>query len=279
MLRKFLNIILILGIILVIVPFLSLFIKKNINSNFDELSLVQLVQKVIIDNDLNAFHVLIKRNQILVPKGNIILGKKNPCSVNYADYYVDRSKKIYSDGNEFYVVIITQTGYYEGIHIEHQRVFVFNEDGKCIHDSGEFTENGKRLFKEISVLTLGSENFWFIFESTTSNEHQLPQNRQVFLISSTMQKLLVVHMQINSFSYTVTPDQSKINGVKLSFNLNDPKSFFVDEDGEKIEPIFRWNENECCFYGYKKAFVEKRLWYCVDMEKSLRFIDIQSKIP
>jgi hypothetical protein len=276
MLKKFQNIILVLGIILLVVPFLSLFISQFESNNYNNLSTDQLIQKVVTNNDIDAFIALIQHNGIPVPKGNIKFGKQNPSSIG-DEYCVNHVQKIYSDNNEFYVVIITQLGYYNGFHLEHQRLFVFNENGECIHDSDEFRENEKSLSYNVSAFTLGSEHFWFIFESTTSRERQLPQNLHVFLVSSTMQEILVIDSQINSFSYTVTPDQTKENGVRLSFNLPNPQSFFVDKDGKKIKPSFFWKENERNFYGHKEAFVDGHLWFRVDVEKSSRFIDIQTE--
>jgi hypothetical protein len=278
-LKRFMNIVFFLGIILLIVLFINLFIFKNDIENYNDLLPIQLVQKVVANEDLRAFIILLEKNGIPVPKGDFSFGKINPSLVDYEQNCVNRLRKVYSYENEFYVVIIKQVGYYDGVHLQHQRVFVFNENGKCIHDSDEFVENEKSLSNDIFVLTLGSKNFWFIFESTTSTEHHLPKNLRVFLISSTMTELLVVNMQINSLSYTVTPDHAEIDGVKLSFNLKDPKNFFVDAGGKKMEPTFRWDENEHCFYGYKEAYVDGHLWFHVDMERSLRFIDIQSKIP
>ncbi|MDR2408422.1 MAG: hypothetical protein LBE13_09980 [Bacteroidales bacterium] len=274
--KKFQNIILVLGIILLIVPFLSLLISQLESNNYDNLSMDQLIQKIVTNNDIDAFITLIKHNGIPVPKGNIKFGRQNPSSIG-EEYSVNRAQKIYSDSNEFYVVIITQFGYYNDFHLEHQRLFVFNKNGTCIHDSGEFRENEKSLSHNVSVFTLGSEHFWFIFESTTSGERQLPQNLHVFLVSSIMQEILVIDSQINSFSYTVTPDQTKENGVRLSFNLQNPQRFFVDKDGKKINPSFFWKENERNFYGHKEAFVDGHLWFRVDVEKSSRFMDIQAE--
>ncbi|MDR2754630.1 MAG: hypothetical protein LBC20_02895 [Planctomycetaceae bacterium] len=271
--RKFQNIIFILGIILLTVLFLGLFIFRIDSNNYGDLSSVQLIQKVVTNSDIDAFITLIKHNGIPIPKGNIKLGKQNPSLIS-DECCVNRAQKIYSDSNEFYVIIITQSGYYNGFHLEHQRLFVFNENGICIHDSGEFKENEKSLSYNVSALTLGSEKFWFIFESTTSRERQLPRKLHVFLVSSTMPEILVIDCQINSFSYTVTPDQTKENGVRLSFNLPNPQSFFVDKDGKKIKPSFFWKENERNFYGHKEAFVDGHLWFRVNVEKSPRFIDI-----
>jgi hypothetical protein len=278
-LKRFMNIVFVLGIILLIVPFINLLIFKNDIENYNDLLPIQLVQKVVANEDLRAFIILLEKNGIPVPKGDFSFGKINPSLVDYEQNCVNRPRKVYSDGNEFYIVIIKQVGYHDGIHIQHQRVFVFNENGKCIHDSDELVESGKSPSNDIFVLTLGSENFWFIFESTTSTEHRLPKKLHIFLISSTIPKLLVMDMQINSLSYTVTPDHAKIDGVKLSFKPSDPKSFFVDKDGKKIKPTFRWCENKRCFYGHKEAYVDDHLWFRVDMEKSLQFTDIQSKIP
>jgi hypothetical protein len=92
-----------------------------------------------------------------------------------------------------------------------------------------------------------------------------------------MPELLVIDMQLNSFSYTTTPDQTKEKGVRLGFHLQNPQSFFVDKDGKKIKPSFFWKESDRNFYGHKEAFVDGHPWFRVNVEKSSRFIDIQAE--